>query len=107
MAGKRRRSQVELNFDGLTDSVTNLVGALVLIVVLLIGVTREAIYSAPTAAEVPAEEAAEGPKSVEELFTQVEILREQIRRTDLGIRKNEAQIPKYQAQVQQLVNRSE
>ena len=36
---KRRNSGVEFNFDGLTDAVTNLVGSLILLVVLILAVT--------------------------------------------------------------------
>lgn len=36
----RRETRLDVNFDGLTDSVTNLVGSLVLLVVLVVAVTE-------------------------------------------------------------------
>ena len=38
----RRSSEVELCFDSMTDLITNLAGGLILVVMLLIGLTREA-----------------------------------------------------------------
>lgn len=47
---RRRRSDLELCFDSMTDLITNLAGGLVLVVLLLMGVTREA---RPVAASRP------------------------------------------------------
>ena len=38
----RRNSEVELCFDSMTDLITNLAGGLILIVMLLLAITREA-----------------------------------------------------------------
>ncbi len=38
----RRNSEVELCFDSMTDLITNLAGGLILVVMLLLGLTREA-----------------------------------------------------------------
>lgn len=48
MARRNRSNALELNFDGLADSVTNLVGALILLVVMIIGVSKDAITQAET-----------------------------------------------------------
>lgn len=53
MARRNRASRQEMNFDGLADSVTNLVGALILVVVLVMGVTEEAVSQAPAPEPVP------------------------------------------------------
>lgn len=42
MKRERRQDGIELNFDGLADAVTNLVGTLILLVVLVVGLTRDA-----------------------------------------------------------------
>lgn len=42
MKRRRRQDGIELNFDGLTDAVTNLVGTLILLVVLVMALTHEA-----------------------------------------------------------------
>ncbi len=75
-----RRSQLELNFDGLTDSVTNLVGALILLIVLLIGITRQAVL-APLPGTVPdsagAEQSADAEETLSQFLKQVELIRTQ------------------------------
>ena len=73
---RRRKSEIELNFDGLTDSVTNLVGALILIVLLMIGVTTSSAPSAPAPAQRPAPV---GSESAEQLLMKIEYIRAQIR----------------------------
>jgi len=40
MAGIRREGRFQLNYDSLNDTVTNLAGALILVVALVLGVTR-------------------------------------------------------------------
>lgn len=47
MLRRSRTSGQEMNFDGLADSVTNLVGALILVVILVIGVTGDAVSQPP------------------------------------------------------------
>ena len=39
---RRRRSEMELCFDSMSDLITNLAGGLILVVLLLMGLTREA-----------------------------------------------------------------
>lgn len=93
MAQRRRGSQFRMNFDGLTDAVTNLVGALVLLVVLLIGITERASYRPPT---VAAGAAAEGDQTdetqLEDLFRRTEILREQVAQANRRIDRYEAEL---------------
>lgn len=56
--GQRRNSDVELCFDSMTDLITNLAGGLMLVVLLLMGLTREA----PKAAE-PRAHGADAPRA--------------------------------------------
>ncbi|MCA9124141.1 MAG: hypothetical protein H6822_30410 [Planctomycetaceae bacterium] len=76
MANVRNNESVNVNFDGLTDSVTNLVGALILLVVLLVGITTKAVQKAPTPASVGESQAGQLP--VDELLEQVVILQAQL-----------------------------
>jgi TolA-binding protein len=39
MTARRRNESLDLNFDGLTDAVTNLAGSLILLVLLVMGLT--------------------------------------------------------------------
>lgn len=63
-----------MNFDGLADSVTNLVGALILVVILVIGVTEEAVsQSSPSMKSRPA-----GQRDIGTLQQQLTSLRAQL-----------------------------
>ena len=64
MAREQHASNTTLNFDGLTDVVTNLVGALILLVILLFGLTTEArVWRGPPAVQEEEEEALVLPES--------------------------------------------
>lgn len=92
MTRKARTSQIEINFDGLTDSVTNLVGSLILILVLLIGLTTSGSYSnvpPGTVVSQPLEEPLEGTRSVRTLRLQIEELLSQIEQSDAEISSHE------------------
>ncbi len=73
-----RTSQLELNFDGLADSVTNLVGALILLIVLLIGVTQRAVIAPPPGTvrdDGGAESSDEAETTLAQFLQQVTLLR--------------------------------
>ena len=101
MSRKRNASEIELNFDGLTDSVTNLVGVLILLVVLLVGVTSSKALS------LNAERSeSSGTKKVEELIVlqrATELLRIQIANVDQQISKIEAELPELESKVNNLI----
>jgi hypothetical protein len=80
-----------MNFDGLTDSVTNLVGNMILLVVLLLGVTREHIKSGPPqlAEQPPAPVTHAGPRTLDALLLQIQALRVEISNVDREIREFE------------------
>lgn len=101
MARKRRNSQTELNFDGLTDSVTNLVGAMILLVVLLIGLTKRAVPDQPPHAANSATQQTDVGE-MNQLLLQVESLMVAIQQTDQEIKDLEAEVPQLRAQVETL-----
>jgi hypothetical protein len=92
---RRRSQEIELNFDGLTDAVTNLVGALILLIVLVLGVTKVAGRGATSANQpVPrwdsfAPSQTDGPKPVQPLLRQIELLRRDIAVTDQQMKELE------------------
>ena len=86
MAARRRSEGLELNFDGLTDSVTNLVGALILLVVLILGVTQEAISQPlPTPPKQKGKQSA-GEKPISPLESRIVSLEKQIRKADVDVK---------------------
>jgi hypothetical protein len=88
----RSSEHAQLNFDGLTDSVTNLTGTLVLLVLLLIGVTQRNVAPWP-GPSAPAEENTDpGRQSADALLQQSSLMIEQLRRDEqlLGTVEGEA-----------------
>jgi hypothetical protein len=102
---KRRTSEVELCFDSMTDLITNLAGGLLLLVLLLMGLTRESSAQAPQA--VPQEK---GPKdaaekSVRPLLDRINRLKGEIRRADEQIRELDQRLPQLKEQVEDLLKK--
>jgi hypothetical protein len=107
MGRSRRNDELEINFDGLTDSVTNLVGALILLVVLIVGVTKALPTAntppppiAPQGWELPAE-----TRTIEELQRKVNLLTAHVARLDQEINQYEQSIvPNLEKQVEELID---
>jgi hypothetical protein len=97
MAQVRNNDSVNVNFDGLTDSVTNLVGALILLVVLLVGITTKAVQDAPTPAFVG--ESQVGQLPVDELLEQVVVLQAQLDNANQQVRIVAQQVADVQRQL--------
>jgi len=76
MTRRGKSSEFEINFDGLTDSVTNLAGALILLVVLLLGVTTNAVQTTPSPPPVAP---GVGTGSLDGLLEQVVVMRAELR----------------------------
>lgn len=97
-----RKQGLELNFDGLTDSVTNLVGALILIVVLLIGITQRAVYTPPAASVVTdsgVDEADRPLDTIAELLRDLDALNSETVRIRDGVTSIEQRVPEWRASV--------
>lgn len=96
MARVNRNSQVELNFDGLTDSVTNLVGTLILLVVLVMGLSKKSGGARP-------DPTSDAPRPIEELIGRVESLRAELAAIDREISDIEqVRLPELRKQISDL-----
>jgi len=107
MARSSRESDLELNFDGLTDATTNLVGALILLVILLVGVTvakPEPGVGQVRPAPIEPEPSIEGPRSVDELLRQAELLRAEIAAVDNEIKLLEDRLPALRDRAQAVLD---
>lgn len=102
MSRQVRSNDIELNFDGLTDSVTNLVGSLILLVVLVVGLTSEV---RPKELPKAASEEVKAERSIASLIEQVEILSQQIRSVDQEVRTIEGRMPDHQQRIQTLLGK--
>lgn len=107
MARGRRNERVVLNFDGLTDAVTNLTGTLILLVVLIFGITTEARTPSPPPPPSPPAEKTHQGKPIRPLLQKIEILRLQIEQTDQQIRMLGDDLPRLEAQVQELQQKAD
>jgi hypothetical protein len=81
MARRRRENTVSLNFDSLTDTITNLAGALILVVVLVLGMSRDA----PVDPRPPPEPTQEGEKLMGPLVVRLERARSQMRKLEADV----------------------
>jgi len=98
MPAQARSQRVRFNFDSLTDTVTNLTGALILIVVLALGLTGHA----PTAGSLGPDGQLSGGKPIAPLLQQVEQLKLQIIAVDAELRALEKLLPQLQKEVKSL-----
>lgn len=98
---------IEMNFDGLTDSVTNLTGTLILVALLLIGMTTSYVRPAAkpkAAAPNEAEEAASRPMG--ELLARLQTLQGQLASSDAEIKQMEQRLEELQDRYTELTNRA-
>lgn len=87
---RRRDSDVELSFDSMTDLVTNLAGGLILVVLLLMGMTRNA---QPVVED----------KSVRQLYELANELRAEIQAVDQHLRRSEEEVDMIRREVEALL----
>lgn len=107
MSRRRRQSRIELNFDGLTDSVTNLVGALILLVVLIIGVTREAVSQQKEQPKPKTGQRNAGQKSIKPLQDRVNQMKSQLRDVDNDIEQQKRELRTLREAVDELLKKAE
>lgn len=105
--GKRRNSEVELCFDSMTDLITNLAGGLVLIVLLLLGITRDA---PPPVPEKPKPVAKVGTKteekSIRPLQDRLNQLRIELDAANKDMQVMDNKIPELRREVDELLKQS-
>lgn len=98
--GKRPDCSLEINFDGLTDTVTNLVGSLILLVVLVVAATRPKVQGV---AELPVPDNSVGAeRAIDPLLDELGRMRTQIESVEGEIQRMEARLPELAEEIQQL-----
>ena len=111
MARNRREDQLEMNFDWLNDSLTNLVGNLILIVILLYAITTEVtkreppqFVSAPPV-EQPQTPKRAGTKKVDDLLLELERLQADISQIDREMSELKRQVPELQTRAENVLQK--
>jgi hypothetical protein len=117
--GRRPDDTAELNFDGLTDTVTNLAAGLVLVNVLMLGIFQNPKKTArqvnpnqrPQVGVVIEEsqrraENEAGPKPIHPLLREVETLRQMIAGIDRDITLQEAQVVELRRQAEDVLKQA-
>jgi hypothetical protein len=97
----RRDQGVALNFDSLTDTITNLAGALILVVMLVLGMTRQTPPAA-TPGGPPAAPEVKKPKPLAPLLEEIQGLNLRIQQVDAEIHQLEQGLPALRDRVEQL-----
>ena len=105
MSQSRRGEQIELNFDGLADTVTNLVGALILLLVLIIGITSEAASQGEPAKPEPPPTQDAGDRSIASLQQRIALLQTQLREVDRDVSQAKTRLAEAQDEVEQLIEK--
>lgn len=100
---KRRSGEVELCFDSMTDLITNLAGGLILLVLLLLGVTREAKSQPADAAG--GEKAKAGPRPIRSLEERAAVLTLALKQADRDLAQLEARLPRLRREVEDLMDK--
>lgn len=112
MARTVRNDQLDMNFDGLTDAVTNLVGNLILIVILMFGITSEVTLTEPPQAvaapgprQLPPPNAT-GTKQVGDLLLELETLQAVIAQVDRELAELEDRVPELQSRAEAVIRKA-
>jgi hypothetical protein len=102
-----RSQELELNFDGLTDTLTNLVGTLILFVFMMLGITHDA--GSQAAAPVVVNQLWEDQgkaKPIGELRHQLAVLETELQSVTAQVAAEEAMIPRIEARLAELSRKS-
>lgn len=106
----RRVSEIELCFDSMTDLITNLAGGLILLVLLLFGVTRDAVSQAKPAPEPLMEEpgpADSGDRSTKAMQQRISELQIEVNAVETAIRRLEEPLRQAKQEAEELLRKVE
>jgi hypothetical protein len=101
---RRQKPRVELNFDGLTDSIMNLAGSLILLVVLVFAITKakESGEEQPP----PPDNKAGGELSISPLMESLQSVNSGLTGVEREVQRIEARLPELAADIEELQQKS-
>jgi hypothetical protein len=97
---RRHNSGLNVNFDGLTDSVTNLVGSLILLVVLVVAITqpkRLGVSDLP-----PPDRKIGAQQPIDTLLEGIRLTRDETQDVESDIERYELRLPEIADEINQL-----
>ncbi len=101
---RRRRSEIELCFDSMSDLITNLAGGLILVVLLLMGLTREAPeHAGPRPGQ---KSAAPGSQSPRKLVERLNNLRADLDRVNADIDTSKKELDELDKKATEVLERT-
>jgi chromosome segregation ATPase len=97
---RRRDSTLELNFDSLTDTITNLCGGLILLVMLVTGASqpkKEGVTELP-----PPENKVGSDSRVDQLLNDLHTINAHVEQVEQDTARVEARLPEIEEEIEEL-----
>jgi peptidoglycan hydrolase CwlO-like protein len=95
-----REPGLNVNFDSLNDVVTNLVGGLILLIVVVIGATTARIGGARTPSRSESRAGEEQP--IDQLLERIRVMQEAVQSVEQDILEVQEKLPELAAELEQL-----
>lgn len=96
----RRGEGLELNFDSLTDVITNLVGGLIMLIVLVVGATQAKV--AGMLAPPPPDNKVGGETPMDLLLNKIHAMDEALQQVEREAQRIEERLPDIAGEIQDL-----
>jgi hypothetical protein len=96
----RRGEELELTFDSLTDVITNLVGGLIMLIVLVVGATQAKSGGVPYLPS--ADNKVGGEQPMDQLLNKIHAMSEEVQQLEKALADSEARLPKIAEEIQEL-----
>jgi predicted ATP-grasp superfamily ATP-dependent carboligase len=96
----RRQTTLELNFDSLTDTITNLCGGLILIVVLVVTISHPKKSGTPNLP--PPDNKLGAESAIDKLLDRIQTMSVDAQQVQQQIQGVEARLPEIEEQIEQL-----
>lgn len=100
----RRNTTLELNFDSLTDTITNLCGGLILLVMLVIGASHPKLEGRD---ELPPPEGKVGGDSrIDQLLEHLQVISGQVEQVQQDTQRAESRLPDLEKEIEELTRKA-
>jgi hypothetical protein len=101
---KRRDSTLELNFDSLTDTITNLCGGLILLVMLVVSASHPKLEGQDDL--LPPERKVGGDSRIDQLLDQLHAISGHVEQVQKDTQQAESRLPEFEKEIEELSRQS-